>query len=315
MLQVWRMQAIAASIDCSPMEFTGERYMPSLTNAQITYEHWHRYVFTKDYIQSKVVLDIACGEGYGAYYMAGHAEKVIGIDVSQEAIDHAGATYQKENLQFLQSNAAAVAISESGFADVVVSFETIEHIPEEQQHLFLQEIKRLLKPGGVLIMSTPDKAFYSDVPGYQNQYHLKEFYGTEYDAFLKSAFQHTMLLQQNLFPVSFIWTDAMEVVRPCYINFVENRYVMKDIFSSAPMYFIALCSDAPLEKVTASVLVDENATLHAELTNMIIARDHLVAALRSELHVLQQQFNGLKNERASTDVAPGTTPNNQMLQR
>jgi SAM-dependent methyltransferase len=296
------------------MEFTGERYMPSVINAQITYEHWHRYAFTKDYIGGKVVLDIACGEGYGSFYMAGFAARVIGIDVSEEAIRHAGDTYQKKNLQFLQSDAAAIHIGESGFADVAVSFETIEHLPEEQQQLFLQEIKRLLKPDGVLIMSTPDKAFYSDVPGYQNPYHLKEFYNAEYEAFLKSAFQHTVLLQQKLFPASFIWTDAMEVVRPCFINFIENRYVMKDTFSSAPMYFIALCSDAPLEKITASVLIDENATLHTELTNMIIARDHLVAALRSELHGLQQQLNGLKNEIASRNAVAGTAEDNQMVQ-
>jgi hypothetical protein len=140
-------------------------------------------------------------------------------------------------------------------------------------------------------MSTPDKAFYSDIPGYQNPFHFKEFYGGEYEAFLKSAFKHTVLLRQKLFPVSFIWTDAMDLVRPCFLNFMENRYVIKDTFSSAPMYFMALCSDAPLENITASVLIDENATLHTELTNMIIARDHLVAALRAELHALQQQQN------------------------
>jgi hypothetical protein len=80
------------------------------------------------------------------------------------------------------------------------------------------------------------------------------------------------------------------------------------------MYFIALCSDAPLEKITASVLIDENATLHTELTNMIIARDHLVAALRSELHGLQQQLNGLKNEIASRNAVAGTAEDNQMVQ-
>jgi O-antigen biosynthesis protein len=274
------------------MKFTGERYMPSVTNAQITYEHWHRYLFTRNYIHDKVVLDIACGEGYGAFYMAGYAKSVIGIDISDEAVAYATSTYKKENLRFIQCDAAAINISDAAFADVVVSFETIEHLSEDQQRAFLDEIKRLLKPDGVLIMSTPDKLLYTDTPDYHNEYHLKEFYSAEFVAFLKSRFQHTAIFNQKLFPVSLIWAEPLEQLQAHFINFIENRYEIKDTFSSAPMYLIGICSDAPVPEKPASVLLDENATLLAELTDYIRSRDLAIAALRNELAELQSKLQG-----------------------
>jgi ubiquinone/menaquinone biosynthesis C-methylase UbiE len=274
------------------MKFTGERYMPSVTNAQITYEHWHRYLFTRNYIHDKVVLDIACGEGYGAFYMAGYAKNVVGIDISDEAVAYAMSTYKKENLRFMQSDAVAINIPEAAFADVIISFETIEHLSETQQQAFLDEVKRLLKPDGVLIMSTPDKLHYTDTPNYHNEYHLKEFYSAEFATFLKSRFQHTTIFNQKLFPVSLIWTEPLEQLQPHFINFIENQYEIKNIFSSAPMYLIGICSDTPVLQQPASVLLDENATLLAELTDYIRSRDLAIVALRNELAELQNKLQG-----------------------
>ena len=84
------------------MAFTGERYVPSLLSAKISYEHWHRYIFAKGYVQNKLVLDAACGEGYGTAYLAGFATHVTGIDLSEEAINHAQKKYLLNNLSFVR---------------------------------------------------------------------------------------------------------------------------------------------------------------------------------------------------------------------
>src|SRR6185295_9345467 len=112
------------------MEFTGERYLPELLSAKISYEHWHRYIFASRFCTQKKVLDIACGEGFGSNFLSGYAESVQGIDIAPEVIEHAKRKYQNERLNFAVSNAVSVPFEPENF-DVVVSFETLEHLTGE----------------------------------------------------------------------------------------------------------------------------------------------------------------------------------------
>ncbi len=273
------------------MDFTGERYMPILPNAEITYEHWHRYVFTQQFIADKIVLDVACGEGYGSFYMAAFAKEVIGVDISEEAVTHAAGAYKKDNLRFIQSNAAAIPLSENGIADVVVSFETIEHLDETHQHRFLTEIKRLLKPDGILLISTPDKLLYTDIPGYKNQYHIREFYGDAFSSFLENYFPHVVFFRQKLFPVSLIWNDAPEGLQMNYMGIGENGFQLKNTFAATPMYLLGVCSNMPVPISQPSVLIDENATLLKELNNDILAKQKTIESLQIELLELKEKHN------------------------
>ncbi len=187
------------------MDFTGERYIPELDWPEISYEHWHRYVYAERLVAGKSVLDVACGEGYGCQWMARLAREVVGVDNSAEAISHASARYPAENLCFLQGSAESLPIQGRSLFDIVTSFETIEHIDTATQGRLLQEIKRLLKPEGRLLISTPNRYLYSDVPNRQNPFHVKEFYTSEFYDFLKRWFQHVTLLGQRVYPASFLW--------------------------------------------------------------------------------------------------------------
>ena len=140
------------------LEFTGERYMPSI-GGNILLEHMHRYHLAKRYVSGKTVLDIASGEGFGSSVLAQSAERVIGVDISPQTVAHAAATYPRVNLTFEVGSASAIPLRDQS-VDVVVSFETIEHVAEHEQ--MMSEIRRVLKPGGTLIISTPEKANYSD---------------------------------------------------------------------------------------------------------------------------------------------------------
>src|ERR1019366_4929606 len=131
------------------------------------WEHVYRYAFACRFVRGKRVLDIACGEGYGAAALqkAG-AARVTGVDISEAACFHARSKY---GIDAKLGAAEKIPLGE-GSVDVVVSFETIEHIPNPDR--FLDECVRVLVPGGRLIISTPNKSIYGQAV--QNPYHWSE---------------------------------------------------------------------------------------------------------------------------------------------
>ena len=171
----------------SELPFTGERFIPG-TRGEIWIEHWHRYHFATRWAKGKRVLDLACGEGYGSALLARHAASVTGVDVSQAAVDHAKRTYPSlTNVTFAVGSCTAIPAPDKSF-DVAISFETLEHIHEQEE--FLAELDRVLAPGGVLLISCPNKAEYTDKRGTENEFHVKELYRDELDALIRKRFPH-----------------------------------------------------------------------------------------------------------------------------
>jgi ubiquinone/menaquinone biosynthesis C-methylase UbiE len=139
------------------LDFTGERFVPE-ARGNIELEHLHRYLQACEIAAGKVVLDIASGEGYGSAMLANRAGRVFGVDNSLEAVEHARNRYKKENLEFMAGHCAAIPLPDKS-VDLVVSFETIEH--HDKHHQMMREIKRVLRPAGALLISSPDKRWYS----------------------------------------------------------------------------------------------------------------------------------------------------------
>ncbi|MEP7157620.1 MAG: class I SAM-dependent methyltransferase [Betaproteobacteria bacterium] len=188
----------------APLQFTGERFVPGDANAkgEMWYEHWHRYHYVLPLVTGKSVLDVACGEGYGSALMSRHAAQVTGVDISPEAIAHGREAYAaRSNLKLIEASCTTLPFDAAMF-DRVVSFETIEHIHPQAE--FLDEIRRVLKPDGVLILSCPNKAEYSDKRGFSNEFHVKELYRAELDALLSPRFAHKRWLSQRNAFVSLI---------------------------------------------------------------------------------------------------------------
>ncbi len=233
--------------------WTGERLETYVFNEN-TNEHLHRYAIAMQLVAGKNVLDIACGEGYGSSLIADAAKAVTGVDIDPTTITLATQKYQKQNLSFLTGSAAKILCDDNCF-DVVISFETIEHHDKHDE--MMQEIKRVLKPGGVLIISSPDKLFYSDKPGFKNPFHVKELYRHEFETLLGKYFRHTFYMGQKSFFGS--------VVLPCIsLSAGDNATVYEGDYQSInasalePVYLIALASDAPLPTLGASVLNGDN---------------------------------------------------------
>ena len=190
------------------LSFTGERFLPNLAG-EMWAEHWHRYHFVLPLIVGKKVLDVASGEGYGSALMATAASSVTGVDVSTDAVAHASAAYaERGNLNFIAASCASLPFDDATF-DTVVSFETIEHILAQNE--FLDEIKRVLKPSGALIMSSPNRAEYSDARGYDNEFHLKELYRAEFAELLGARFRHLRWFSQRNAFVSMIAPETAAI--------------------------------------------------------------------------------------------------------
>ncbi len=187
--------------DQPELEFTGERFTPECVR-EIAYEHWHRYAWAARLVDGKRVIDAACGEGYGSHILAASAARVTGYDVSGQAIAHATQRYGSESLDFCQADVTRLPLGD-GEVDVVVSFETLEHL--EAQDAMLAEFRRVLRPDGFLLISSPDRKTYSDDTGYSNPFHVRELYRNEFESLLARHFPACRLYGQKLMFVSALW--------------------------------------------------------------------------------------------------------------
>lgn len=163
------------------LEYTGERMVPEKADHHTFWEHIYRYRFATGYASNRRVLDIACGEGYGtrALQEAG-AASVVGVDISEASCAHARRRY---GVDARPGNAEQTPFADRSF-ELVVSFETIEHLARPAA--FLGECLRLLVPGGLLIISTPNRCVYS--ANQRNPFHCSEMDEEEFVAILKARF-------------------------------------------------------------------------------------------------------------------------------
>lgn len=177
------------------MEFTGERFVPEKLKEsdEIYQEHVERYRFACSYVKGCVVLDAACGTGFGSRMMSENAKKVYGIDISREAVEYAKEKYANENIVYDQMDVAKISYPD-GFFDAVVSFETVEHVPEPER--FLNEIQRVLRPGGRLIISTPNRETTCQGKDVHAPFHIKEFTLDEMLGLLKDFREQEVFTQK-----------------------------------------------------------------------------------------------------------------------
>lgn len=136
-----------------------------------TYQaHLNRYAFAQLFTANKVVLDIACGSGYGAQLMAENAKLVYGVDLSEDAISFATKHHAQDNVHYINASIEDLNLGENK-ADVIVSFETIEHI--EDTDIYFATILKNIKDDGICIISTPIAE--KDGKNENNIYHVNEY--------------------------------------------------------------------------------------------------------------------------------------------
>jgi ubiquinone/menaquinone biosynthesis C-methylase UbiE len=178
-------------------EFTGERVIPGLVNDDLWAEHFGRYAFAARFAGGKSVLDIGCGAGYGLVELARSAGFSVGIDVAHEPLDYARTHYRNStNVAFLQASASALPFANQSF-ELITAFEVIEHLTDWPR--LLAEAKRVLKPSGAFLVSTPNKRYYAESRAEhgQNPFHVHEFDFKEFRAALAEFFPLANVVLQN----------------------------------------------------------------------------------------------------------------------
>ncbi len=150
--------------------------------------HLDRYAFARAYCQGKRVLDGACGTGYGSALVGEVADRVAGIDCSDEAVGYARQKYGTDHISFRRSFVELTPFEDGAF-DVVLSFETVEHTLCPMAHM--REICRLLEPEhGRAILSVPNRWGYTD-------HHFFDFDLPMFESILAPFFSGIEFFYQN----------------------------------------------------------------------------------------------------------------------
>ena len=279
------------------IDFTGERFIPT-ESGEIRYEHMHRYAWVSSFCVGKEVLDIACGEGYGSALLAQSAKSVTGIDISEEAVQHAKHAYREiPGLTYRQGSATAIPQPSASF-DVVVSFETIEHLSEQAE--MLAELRRVLKPDGLLFISSPNKKVYSEGRDYVNEFHVKELYFDEFDTILRKQFSAVAYLGQRLVTGSVVL--PLEGVNDVYqaLKLRDETPLLETALPRDIMYFVAICASdsVVLPKIASSFFVEEDIDLYTE-TQKTLRWASKIDREFAELNVKHLNLQGEFDERTA----------------
>ena len=176
-----------------PLELTGERTLPDVPAENYWYRrHLVVYEWIAAQVAGGVVLDMACGEGYGSAVLARSAGRVVGVDGNPEAYEHARLRYTDPNVSFKWG--AVDTFGEPATYDAVVFLQTIEHVIDPPA--VLAHFNRILKPGGVAYVSTPNvlKLAPAGQAKSDNPWHLREYRASEFGELCRGTFEHVQML-------------------------------------------------------------------------------------------------------------------------
>jgi SAM-dependent methyltransferase len=174
-----------------PLQLTGERTLPDVPAENYWFRrHLAVYEWITARVHGRRVVDLACGEGYGAAVLGGTAASVVGVDANPDAFEHARRKYTGANVSFERD----MVETWSGAVDCVVFLQTIEHVQDPDA--VLARLRELVGPRGVVYVSTPNVLTLAPKGAARsgNPWHVREYRPDEYRALCARHFAHVDLL-------------------------------------------------------------------------------------------------------------------------
>lgn len=236
-----------------PLALTGERTLPDVPAEN----YWfRRHLAVYEWIGARTigqdVVDLACGEGYGADVLARGARSVVGVDANPDAFAHARLRYTRDNLSF----ARGLVETWHRECDAVAFLQTIEHVLDPDA--VLDHIAQMLRPGGTLYVTTPNLLTLAP-PGAEkseNPWHVKEYRAEELRALCARHFRNVKL--RGLFHARKVrvhgWAlragwdrahAALGITKPFYDRFTPAISARDFTFRTGPLDqaldFLAVC--------------------------------------------------------------------------
>jgi 2-polyprenyl-3-methyl-5-hydroxy-6-metoxy-1,4-benzoquinol methylase len=289
---------IAPDPDRSGLDDSGERCLPWIEDTQVVYEHLHRYHFAASLVAGMDVLDLGCGEGYGAMIMAGTASSVTAVDIDPSVVEHARSSYVAGNVRFEVGSALELREHPADSFDAVVCFEVLEHLREHD--VLIEGIRNVLRPDGLLVLSTPDRESYN-ASRPPNPFHVRELSSEELHELLRGTFAHVATFTQHLVVGSVLVSaepgSAVDVIS------AARHDGGWELTERADDYQVAIASARALPELPAlSLFDDQEASLVADTVSLAVQRtDARWAPIAEDLAQRVAAFEGVGRERP---VAP-----------
>ncbi len=231
------------------MNFSSER-LQLASSGEGVMEH-HRYVLARDFCNGLDVLVVAAREGSGSALLAQVARSVVGVVADPAMVDAASVAFVRANLRFIQGDARAIPLPDACI-DVAVSFETFEHFGEHE--LFLAELRRVLRPNGLLVISTPDRDIASGSESPPKPFQVKEVDRPEFENALLAYFGNVRIARQSSLIGSFIEGDQESLPIRHFEAPGSDQIEAGEPMARAP-YLIAFASRAALPSLPCSQYV------------------------------------------------------------
>jgi SAM-dependent methyltransferase len=281
-----------------------ERFVPEQDEGRlIEVEHVSRYQWAAQAANGRRVLDAGCGTGYGCRLLAlGGARDVIGVDIARSVLD-AVAGEMPDSVRLQAGDVRKLDFADDAF-ELVVCFEVIEHL--EDPSAAFDELVRVLAPGGLLLISSPNRGVYPA----GNPHHLREFVPAELEAELTARLGHVRLLRQRDYILSALLSDATsQQGRGEMLEDLTVRKLAADI-PGDEVYTIAMASDAALPEMrelaamTGTLELREWMSVFETQTRAISAKDNHIDELTARLEERDQLVRLLSDAESRLAEVP-----------
>lgn len=281
------------------LEDTGERLIPEGHHQTLTYgEHLSRYLAVTELCKDKIVLDIASGTGYGTKLLAGYAKKVFGVDYNSDAIDYAMENYNASNIKYIVGDATSIPLPDES-VELVVSLETIEHLTDQDK--FISEVKRVIKPGGQFVVSTPNDDEFIE----GNEFHLHEFnLGGLQKLITKNFANHHFYYQGSYFTAALL--DEKGFTKGGRLRALTDKTFGQP--TEKAIYFLAIASDTIVEDLNQTVVISDAWSTKDDIKRDInhseyVARlNEQINNLREKIEILESQKQKLVNDSKELEL-------------
>jgi 2-polyprenyl-3-methyl-5-hydroxy-6-metoxy-1,4-benzoquinol methylase len=290
----------------TPLDYTGERYDPEAANALAEYDHAGRYHFVRQLVgrgAGSALLDLGCGLGVGTRFLAPLFQRVVGVDVSTEALEEARKRTSDSHVSFVALKNFSTEPQPELF-DVVTCLEVIEHTLEQDR--LVRMVRERLRQGGVAIFSTPN-ILHTRAQGIHNPFHVKELTREEFLAVLQPHFAHLQLFAQVQVNGAMVVTEeaAETPVVGGTILASTGRGTNTRFASDVVTNYVAVCSQHPRPLADGVSFLDARSTYVEELKEIIRQQARLVdardEALRAQAQLIDSRDEALRAQTQLID--------------